>query len=40
MATLHSLSMNALRLDGIWTITDGLPAVFNDNRELLELQGS
>jgi predicted transposase YbfD/YdcC len=32
MATLRSLAMNALRLDGFWTITEGLAALAHDIR--------
>ena len=39
MATLRSLAMNALRLDGIWSITEGLAAVAHDIRGLLALMG-
>jgi hypothetical protein len=37
MATLRSLAMNALRLDGFWSITEGLAALSHDIRGLLEL---
>jgi predicted transposase YbfD/YdcC len=39
MATLRSLAMNALRLDGFWSITEGLAALSHDIRGLLELLG-
>ena len=39
MATLRSLAMNALRLDGFWSITEGLAALAHDIRGLLELLG-
>jgi hypothetical protein len=39
MATLISLSMNALRLDGFWSITEGLAALSHDIRGLLSLLG-
>ncbi len=39
MATLRSLAMNTLRLDGFWSITEGLAALAHDIRELLELLG-
>ena len=39
MATLRSLAMNALRLGGFWSITDGLAALAHDIRGLLELLG-
>ena len=37
MATLRSLAMNALRLDGFWSITEGLAALGHDIRGMLEL---
>jgi hypothetical protein len=39
MATLRSLAMNGLRLDGFWSITEGLAALAHDIRGLLELVG-
>jgi hypothetical protein len=39
MATLRSLAMNALRLDGFWSITEGLAALAHDIRGLLALLG-
>ena len=39
MATLRSLAMNALRFDGIWSITEGMAALAHDIRGLLELLG-
>ena len=39
MATLRSLAMNALRLDGFWSITEGLAALAHDIRGMLELLG-
>lgn len=39
MATLRSLAMNALRLDGFWSITEGLAALGHDIRGMLELLG-
>ena len=39
MATLRSLAMNALRLVGFWSITEGLAALSHDIRGLLELLG-
>jgi hypothetical protein len=39
MATLRSLAMNALRLDGFWPITKGLAALAHDIRGLLALLG-
>jgi hypothetical protein len=37
MARLRSLAMNALRLDGFWSITEGLAALAHDIRGLLAL---
>ena len=37
MATLRSLAMNALRLDGYWSITEGLAALAHDISGLLAL---
>jgi predicted transposase YbfD/YdcC len=39
MATLRSLAMNSLRLDGFWSITEGLAALAHDIRGLLALLG-
>jgi predicted transposase YbfD/YdcC len=39
MATLRSLAINALRLDGIWSITEGIAALAHDIRGLLKLLG-
>jgi len=39
MATLRSLAINALRLDGFWSITEGLAAVAHDIKGLLEPLG-
>ena len=39
MATLRSLAMNALRLDGFWSITEGLAALAHDISGLLTLLG-
>jgi hypothetical protein len=39
MATLHSLDMNPLRLEGFWSITEGLAALTHDIRGLLSLLG-
>jgi hypothetical protein len=39
MATLRSLAMNALRLDGFWSITEGLAALAHDIRSLLAVLG-
>jgi predicted transposase YbfD/YdcC len=37
LATLRSLAMNALRLDGFWSITEGLAALVHDIPGLLAL---
>ena len=37
MATLRSLAMNALRLDGYWSNTEGMAALAHDIRGLLAL---
>jgi hypothetical protein len=39
MATLRILAMNALRLDGFWSITEGLAVLSHDIRGLLALLG-
>jgi len=39
MATLRSLAMNALRIDGFWSITQVLAALAHDIRGILELLG-
>ena len=39
MATLRSMAMNALRLDGFWSITEGLAALAHDIPGLLVLLG-
>ena len=39
MATLRSLAMNPLRVEGYWSITEGLAALAHDIRGLLALQG-
>ncbi len=39
LATLRSRAMNALRLDGFWSIAEGLAAPAHDSRGLLELLG-
>ncbi|MCP9808479.1 ISAs1 family transposase [Cyanobium sp. HWJ4-Hawea] len=39
MATLRSLAMNALRMDGYWSITEGLATLAHDIRGLLSLLG-
>jgi len=38
-ATLRSLAINALRLDGIWSITEGMAALAHDIKGLLRLLG-
>ena len=37
--TLRSLAINALRLDGIWSITEGIAALAHDIKGLLRLLG-
>jgi hypothetical protein len=39
MATLRSLAMNALRLAGFWSITEGLAALAHDIKGLLRVLG-
>jgi hypothetical protein len=39
LATLRSLAINALRLDGIWSVTEGIAALAHDIRGLLQLLG-
>jgi hypothetical protein len=39
MATLRSLAINALRLDGFWSITEGLAALAHHIKGLLALLG-
>ena len=39
MVTLLSLAMNDLRIDGFWSITEGLAALANDIPGLLALLG-
>ncbi len=39
LATLLSLATNALRLDGIWSITEGIVALAHDIKGLLMLLG-
>ena len=39
LATLRSLAINALRLDGIWSITEGIAALAHDIKGLLKLLG-
>jgi predicted transposase YbfD/YdcC len=39
LATLRSLAINALRLDGIWSITEGIAALAHDIKGLLRLLG-
>jgi hypothetical protein len=39
MTTLRSLAMNALRLDGFWSITEGLAALAHDIRGVPALLG-
>jgi len=39
LAMLRSLAINALRLDGIWSITEGIAALAQDIKGLLTLLG-
>ena len=39
LATLRSLAINALRLEGIWSITEGIAAMAHDIKGLLTLLG-
>jgi len=39
LATLRSLAINALRLEGIWSITEGIAALAHDIKGLLRLMG-
>jgi len=39
LATLRSLAINALRLEGIWSITEGIAALAHDVKGLLRLLG-
>jgi hypothetical protein len=39
LATLRSLAINSLRLDGIWSITEGIAALAHDIKGLLRLLG-
>ena len=39
LATLRSLAINALRLEGIWSITEGIAALAHDINGLLRLLG-
>jgi len=39
LATLSSLAINALRLDGIWSITEGSAALAHDIQGQLRLLG-
>ena len=39
LPTLRSLAMNALRLDGFWSIAEGLAALSHDIKGLLRLLG-
>ena len=39
LATLRSLAINALRLDGIWSITEGIAALAHEIKGLLTLLG-
>ena len=37
LATLRSLAINTLRLDGIWSITEGIAALSHDIKGMLRL---
>ena len=39
LTTLRSLAINALRLDGIWSITEGIAALAHEIKGLLTLLG-
>ena len=39
LATLRSMAINALRLEGIWSITEGIAALAHDIKGLLSLLG-
>ena len=39
VATLRSMAINALRLEGIWSITEGIAALAHDIKGLLTLLG-
>ncbi len=39
LATLRSLAINALRLDGIWSITEDIASLAHDIKGLLRLLG-
>jgi predicted transposase YbfD/YdcC len=39
LATLRSLAINALRLDGIWSVTEGIAALAHDIMGMLRLLG-
>ena len=39
LTTLRSLAINGLRLDGIWSITEGIAALAHDIKSLLRLLG-
>lgn len=39
LATLRSLAINALRLKGIWSTTEGIAALAHDIESLLRLLG-
>ena len=39
LVTLRSLAINALRLDGIWSISEGITAQAHDIKGLLRLMG-
>jgi hypothetical protein len=39
LASLRSLPINALRLDGIWSMTEGIAELAHDVKGLLKLMG-
>ena len=39
LATLRSPDINALRLDGIWSITEGIAALAHESNKMLRLLG-
>lgn len=39
LASLRSMAINPLRLDGIWSITEGIAALAHDTKGLLTLLG-
>ena len=39
IALLRTMAINALRLNGIWSVTEGIAALAHDNKGLLRLMG-